>query len=487
MAINWARTMFGAAGAGGSNEWYVQGRAYGNPPYSYFANRYNNVIVNQNTGNIYTLRVHSRPGVSNERYWDEWSADGKNIKSASGQTNQANKVYLGYPKIDHDTSNTYDFIEPSGQTGASSTRYTDVGSGSSPYGNYRNFNSAYLYSGGYWNNSSNVKTYNIGNRTYQAKGSNNQGGAVGSWQHTSSSYPFSLVPGHYNTYNSTPGGGSFVEMFPINPASQSTDHLVWHSSNYHTYGYRLDSNLHTTGTNNAFSYPSGSLNQYWATGAIDRDNDTIYMAKSTQIWQWNYSTNARKLWTVQGLTGNPRHQSNWLHVQNGYLYHFLPTSSGGLHLLKMDTSDISSSPQAYLIKDTSGYGAPGNNYIANQEGFLVEGPNTYLGDTDLLALGFSNYDSTSSGSQQNSNLAIVKWDNIPEIATHGNNISVASASLSLSGGNSFGTSGNSTNRGSNGLSNQYQNAPNNSTAYFSSVTFPSQGGNPSTSVGPLNL
>ena len=483
--VNWKKTMM--ASAGGGNEWYVQGRAYANPPYSYFGNAYHNVIVNQNTGNIYLLRRRNQAGSTAEYYWDEWSADANDVKSVGSSYSQGNKLTNGYPKIDHDTSNTYDYIEPSGAGGASSTRFVDVGSGASPYGNYRYFNSAYIYSGTYWSNGANIKTYNIGNKTYQAKGGSLNGGAVGSFQHTSSSYPFNMDSGHYNTYNSSPGGGRFIDMFPINPASQSTDHIVWHSSSYHTYGYRLNSNLNTTGTNNAWQYPSGSLVGTWASGAIDRDNNTVYMAKSSQIWEWNYSTNARKLWTVQGMTGNPRSQSNWLHVQNGYLYHYLPTSSGGLYLLKMDTSDISSSPQAYLVKDTSGYGAPGNNYIANQEGFLVEGPNTYLGDTDLLLLGFSNY-MTSGSSQHSTNLSLVKWDNIPQIATHATNVSVASASLTLAGGSSFGTTTNSTSIGGSGLSTQYQNAPFDSTAYWDgSVTFPSQGGDEGNSVGPVNL
>jgi len=95
---------------------------------------------------------------------------------------------------------------------------------------------------------------------------------------------------------------------------------------------------------------------------------------------------------------------------------------------------------------------------------------------------------TSGSSQHSTNLSLVKWDNIPQIATHATNVSVASASLTLAGGSSFGTTTNSTSIGGSGLSTQYQNAPFDSTAYWDgSVTFPSQGGDEGNSVGPVNL
>ena len=480
--VNWSRTMLGAAGAGGSNEWYLNGKGY-TTYYTYYYNSYHNAIVDQNDGMIYTLR-RSRygPGNPGEHHWDQWGPDGTGLKFVPGVTNQDNKTYKGFPRIDYDQSGTYDYMDVSAASSGGNIKYATVGSGSSPYGNYKNFNNAYLYSTTSWQSSSNIKTYNIGNRTYMARGGNNNGGALGGWQHTATSYPFGgLSPGLSYTSNSTPGGGGFVDMFPINPASQSTNHVVWYSSSYNTDAFIVDSNLEKTGSNNARATNGGGLVQYWASGAMDRTNNTLYMKLQDTIYQWNYSNNTANSYSITGLSGTLRAQSDWMCVVNGYLYTTIATNGSGLYVIKMDVSNLTSNVASYKIDNASG-----SSGVGNQDGFLLEAANSYLGDSDLLLLGFMNQ--IPSTSAQTINLAQVKFDTIPDIATYATNLSISSGGVGLSSNGSWGTAQNPP--GSNGLSVQYQNAPNNQTAYWqlnsASPTnpLPAHMGDPSSSVYP---
>lgn len=483
--VNWKKTML--ASAGGGNEYYVQGQAPGSPA-SFWYQEYHNVVVNQNTGHIYGLRRARYPGQPSGTYiWDKWSSSLDIELYTQYANSQVNKLQYGRPRIDHDTSNSYDIIEPSGSPYAANVRYTTTGNGSSPYGNHRDMNIGGLFSNNVWLYSQFVKHYTIGNRSYTAKGGPNPyGGALGGWKHTDNSAPFSTLSGHSNSTNSTPGGGGFVEMFPIDPTSQSTNHVVWHSSPYHTHAYIVDSNLNKTGSGNARSAPSGDIVQYWSTGAIDRANNTMYLANYGNIYAWNYVSNTGTVYPINGMSGSVRGQSNWMCVVNGYLYKFIATTSGGLYLMKMDTSNITSGISSYRISSTTTYGAPSQNYVGNQGGFLVEGPNSYTGETDLLALAFDN-PHDNSGSFKDINLAVCKWETIPDIATHANNIAISGASLSLGTSYSWGSSGNPP--GSNGLSTSFQGAPNNFSAnyYPASAPYPPQWGNSSTSTGPLSL
>lgn len=485
MAVNWSRAMLGAAGAGGSNEWYLNGKGYTTEfggYYSYYYNSYHNAIVDQNDGMIYTVR-QSRygPGNPSNYVWEQWGSDGTSLKYSQGTTGQINRVYYGRPKIDYDQSGTYDYMDVTDSQ--SVVRYVTTGSGSSPYGNYKNFNASYnTYSPTSWSGTKIVKMYNIGNRTYVAKGGGQAGGALGGWQHTSTSYPFGgLSPGLSYTTNSTPGGGGFIDMFPINPASQSTNHVVWYSSSYNTNAFIVDSNLEKTGSNNARATGSGGLLQYWANGAMDRTNNTLYMKLSNTIYQWNYVNNTATSYNITGLSGSVRGQSDWMCVVNGYLYTTICTNGSGMYVIKMDVSNLTSNVASYKIDNTSG-----GSTVGNQEGFLVEAANSYLGDSDLLVLGFTNkIDGTSA---QTINLAQVKFDTIPDIATHASNLSISSGGAGLSSNGTWASSGNPP--GSNGLSTQYANGPNNQTAYWESSSgsptspLPWHMGNPSISVYP---
>ena len=477
--------MLGAAGAGGSNEWYLNGKGYTTEfggYYSYYYNSYHNVVVDQNDGMIYTIR-HSRfgPGNLGNYVWEQWGSDGTSLKYSQGTTGQINRVYYGRPKIDYDQSGTYDYMDVTDSQ--SVVRYVTTGSGSSPYGNYKNFNASYnTYSPNSWTGAKIIKMYNIGNRTYVAKGGSTVGGSIGGWQHTSTSYPFGgLSPGLEYTHNSTPGGGSFIDMFPINPASQSTNHVVWYSSSYSTDAFIVDSNLEKTGSNNARATNGGGLLQYWANGAMDRTNNTLYMKLQDTIYQWNYVNNTATSYGITGLSGSVRGQSDWMCVVNGYLYTTICTNGSGMYVIKMDVSNLTSNVASYKIDNTSG-----GSTVGNQEGFLVEAANSYLGDSDLLLLGFTNkIDGTSA---QTINLAQVKFDTIPDIATHASNLSISSGGVGLSSYGSWATAQNPP--GSNGLSTQYANAPNNQTAYWESSSgsptspLPWQMGNPSISVYP---
>jgi hypothetical protein len=114
----------------------------------------------------------------------------------------------------------------------------------------------------------------------------------------------------------------------------------------------------------------------------------------------------------------------------------------------MDVSNLTSNVASYKIDNTSG-----GSTVGNQEGFLVEAANSYLGDSDLLVLGFTNkIDGTSA---QTINLAQVKFDTIPDIATHASNLSISSGGAGLSSNGTWASSGNPP--GSNGLSTQYAN------------------------------
>ena len=482
---NWTRTLLAAAGAGGSNEFFIQGQAPGSPA-SFWYNEWHNVVVNQNTGDVFGLRRIRYPGQPSGEYrWDRFSSKLDVLSSSNTVFSQVNKLTTGRVKMDHDTSNSYDIIEPSGAPSSGEVRYTTAGNGNSPYGTSKQFGLTYSYTPQSWRNSGFVKHYTIGNRSYTIKGSNQNGGCAGGWQHTSSSHPFGLLDGHEESTNSTPGNSGFIEMFPINPSSQSTNHLVWHSSPYHTYAYILDSNLNKTGSNNARSAPFGTTNQYWSTGAIDRSNNTLYMATGSSLYAWDYVNNTATYRSINGLSGSARGQSNWMCVVNGYLYQFLATTTGGLYLIKYDTSNISSGISAYRISSTTGYGAPSQNYVGNQGGFLVEGPNSYTGDSDLLALGFDN-PTDNSGNYKDINLAICKWDTIPNIATHANAISISSASITLGSTLTFGTSGNPP--GSDSLGTFQQNGPINVTNYFVSASpYPPYWGSSSSSTGPVAL
>tara|TARA_B100001093_G_scaffold496798_1_gene542929 strand:+ start:1070 stop:2515 length:1446 start_codon:yes stop_codon:yes gene_type:complete len=477
--------MLGAAGAGGSNEWYLNGKGYTTEfggYYSYYYNSYHNVVVDQNDGMIYTIR-HSRfgPGNLGNYVWEQWGSDGTSLKYSQGTTGQINRVYYGRPKIDYDQSGTYDYMDVTDSQ--SVVRYVTTGSGSSPYGNYKNFNASYnTYSPNSWTGAKIIKMYNIGNRTYVAKGGSTVGGSIGGWQHTSTSYPFGgLSPGLEYTHNSTPGGGSFIDMFPINPASQSTNHVVWYSSSYSTDAFIVDSNLEKTGSNNARATNGGGLLQYWANGAMDRTNNTLYMKLQDTIYQWNYVNNTATSYGITGLSGSVRGQSDWMCVVNGYLYTTICTNGSGMYVIKMDVSNLTSNVASYKIDNTSG-----GSTVGNQEGFLVEAANSYLGDSDLLLLGFTNkIDGTSA---QTINLAQVKFDTIPDIATHASNLSISSGGVGLSSYGSWATAQNPP--GSNGLATQYANAPSNQTAYWESSSgsptspLPWQMGNPSISVYP---
>ena len=486
MAVNWSRTMLGAAGAGGSNEFYIQGQAPGSPA-SFYYNEWHNVVVNQNTGHIYGLRRKRYPGNPSGSYeWDKFN-NKLEIELYNNYSNsQVNKLQYGRPKIDHDTSNTYDIIEPSGGSSAGDVYYTTTGNGSSPYGNHKNYGMQYVYTPNSWRTASYIKHYTIGDRSYAIRGYNQNGGSAGGWEHDNASFPFGLLDGHSYTSNSAPGNGSFVEMFPINASSQSTNHLVWYSSPYNTDAYILDSDLNKTGSNNARSHPAGHGNQYWSTGAIDRTNNTMYMEANGYLYAWDYVNNTANKYQITGMSGSVRGQSNWLCVVNGYLYQFIASSSGGLYLVKYNTNNITSGISSYRISSTTTYGAPSQNYVGNQGGFLVEGPNSYTGDSDLLALGFDN-PTDNSGSFKDINLAICKWDTIPSIATHANQIAISNASISLGSATPWGTSGNPP--GSDSLGTYPQNGPNNFSAnyYPASPPFPPYWGNSSSSTGPINL
>jgi len=424
-------TSLAAAGSGGSNE-YILTQESSSGSYNY--QQFRNACLVPDEGALVVGRKARSSSYSDfdhtEKYRPDLTYVGGSQYVLDGTSNTKNQS--GYPKLFASTpTHDYDLLGP--QTNEFKLYKVEDNSYGSGAGSVRNVAINNLYTDEYnWQYNKTLTAYNIGDTVFIAR-TGQYGGAIGSFKINGTSGNQSslqsISPGHQNGR----GSKGFVEVLPVDPTSTSTDHLCIHSASGHTQMYKVDSNLAVTGT--GWELSSGTIVQYWATSAIDRDNNILYSfdGQNRRLFAWNYSNNTRTQYTVNFPSGSPTY-SDYLVYMNGYLYMFVYGNSVGLYLIRVQTSNITGTEESYLLTNTSGYGV-GN--IARQDGFLVEGPNTFLGDTDLFFLGFTNY-TNSSGNFMRANLACLKWDNIPQLASYNNTLNVASSSVSITSNGSVG-------------------------------------------------
>lgn len=417
--------MLGAAGSGGAIEFVRIGEGT-QGTYNY--NQYINAVLRPDTGELIVHRDR-RSSVGSEHYLEKYTPELEYVSgdNAYFMNNSGNisRNYYGSPKWSSDPAYGYDVLGGDGSTYAGPAKYADFSSGT-----VKQQNVGYLY------NTNNyigrlTRAYNIGDRTYVVNSAQSYGGAVGSFKHTATSGSTSATqptnPGHQNTYNTQ----FFIDVQPVDPTSQSTNHIAIHSSNYHTSFYTLNSSLQMTG--NGWQIGSGSVLQYWSNMCIDSSSNTAwaYDVNNKYLHRYNYSTNTLTSYEINYPgSGNPTGVSCYLALINGYLYLQSPHRSYGMYVIKINPSNPTSGVQSKLFSDTSGYGAPSNNYIGNQDGFLIEGPNEFHGTTDLMYIGFSNY-TNNSGNFMRTNMAVCTWDNLSQIANYNSTLSVANSTVSL--------------------------------------------------------
>lgn len=452
----------GAAGAGGSNE-YILTQESSSGSYNY--QQWKNACLVPDEGALMVGRKARSSAYTDTNRTEKFRPDLTFVGGSEyvlDDTYNAKNQY-GYPKLFASTA-TYDYDLLSPQNNETKLYKVEDNTYGTGVGSVRNFSVNNLYSNEYdWQYNKTLTMYNIGDTVFVAR-TGQYGGGIGSFKINATSGNQSslqsISPGHANGKNSE----GFVEVLPVDPTSTSTDHLCIHSSSYHTQMYKVDSSLSVTGT--GWESSSGADPQYWFTSAIDRDNNMLYSfdAQNSKLYAWNYSTNARTQYTLSLPSGSPNY-SDYMLYMNGYLYMYCYGNNVGLYLIRMQTSNLTGTEESYFLTNTSGYGA-GN--IGRQDGFLIEGPNTYHGDTDLFFLGYSNY-TNSSGNYMRATLACLKWDNIPELANYNNTLNVSSSTVSLTSNGSVGT--NKTSFGSDLYSAQDTSTPYNQSANGSSSPY----------------
>lgn len=430
-------SMLGAAGSGGAIEFVRIGEGT-QGTYNY--NQYQNAVLRPDTGELIVYR-NRRSSVGSEHYLEKYTPELEYVSGANAYflnaSGNINRNQYGSPKWSSDPDYGYDVLGGDGSTYAGPAKYADFSAST-----VKQQNVGYLY------NTNNyigrlTRAYNIGDRTYVVNSAQSYGGAVGSFKHTATSGSTSATqptnPGHENSYNTQ----FFIDVQPVDPTSQSTNHIAIHSSNYHTSFYTLNSSLQVTG--NGWQIGSGSILQYWSNMCIDSSSNTAwaYDNNNKYLHGYNYSTNTLTSYEINYPgSGNPTGVSCYLALINGYLYLQVPKRSIGMFVIKINPSNPTTGEQSKLFKDTSGYGAPSNNYIGNQDGFLIEGPNEFHGTTDLMYIGFSNY-TNSSGNFMRTNMAVCTWDNLSQIANYNSTLTVSNSTVSLTQQSLGGSSQNS--------------------------------------------
>jgi len=418
-------SMLGAAGSGGAIEFVRIGEGT-QGTYNY--NQYQNAVLRPDTGELIVYR-NRRSSVGSDHYLEKYTPELEYVSGANAYflnaSGNISRNQYGSPKWSSDPDYGYDVLGGDGSTYAGPAKYADFSAST-----VKQQNVGYLY------NTNNyigrlTRAYNIGDRTYVVNSAQGYGSAVGSFKHTATSGSTSATqptnPGHENNHNTQ----FFIDVQPVDPTSQSTNHIAIHSSNYHTSFYTLNSSLQMTG--NGWQLGFGSVLQYWSNMCIDSSSNTAwaYDNNNKYLHGYNYSTNTLTSYEINYPgSGNPTGVSCYLALINGYLYLQVPKRSIGMFVIKINPSNPTTGEQSKLFSDTSGYGAPSNNYIANQDGFLIEGPNEFHGTTDLMYIGFSNY-TNSSGNFMRTNMAVCTWDNLSQIANYNSTLSVANSTVSL--------------------------------------------------------
>lgn len=481
---NWKRFLMSAAG--GSNEYVLVGTNTGG---TFNYQQWVNAANTKANGQIVLMRQYrsSTVGVPfYQVYTEKFNPDltyvvgGDAVPSFRTASNY-NRVSSGRPKIYSD--NTFDVYCSTEAPGGGEFRFINLGTGASPYGTAKLLGIQFLFSANAWVGSNNVFTYAIGDRAYSGQGAANEGGAIASYKPNVNSGDSSVTqpsnPGHQNTFNSTPGQSSFIDAKPVDPTTQSTDHLVVHASDFHLHFYKLNSAMNAVSNSGVSVSGGGALLQRWSNAVHDATNQKLWImnAITSSFYEWDYVNRTAKRWVLNFPSGSPNDQANWMALINGQMYAYVGTS-GGLYLIKFDPTNPSVGEQSYRIRDTSGYQS--GNYVGKSEGFLVDGPNDALGDTDLMYLGFSNF-TNSAGSYMSINLAVCKWASIPNIANFNNNLTISSSTVSITGGTSVGANLSSIGQDMYGVQNV--GGVTNNTANAFNTNYPFYG----TRVGPTSL
>ena len=420
-------SMLAASGASAATEFVRIGEGTSG---TYNYNEYVNAVLKPDTGELIVLRSYRTNGVSQNLYTEKYSPSLDFVKGdqtyqpTSG--NWSRNLY-GSPKWTSDPTNSYDVVSGDGATYAGNAIYGDINGGS-----IKQWNVGYLYSSNSFIGRV-TKAYNIGDRTYLVNSTGAYGGSFSSFKHTATGGSTSLTlpanPAHYNYAGGV--GASFIDILPVDPTSQSTNHIAIHSSNYSTQFYTINSSFQPTGS--GWALTTGTILQYWSNMCIDSTSNTVwaYNMQAGKLYSYNYSTNTLSAYAITYPgAGSATGQSNYLALINGYLYLQVGNRSQGMFVVRIDTSNPTSGVQSKLFADTSGYGSPSNNYVQNQEGFLVEGPNAFHGTTDLMYIGFNNY-TNSTGNFKRVNMAVCTWDNISKIADYNSNLSASNSSVSV--------------------------------------------------------
>lgn len=425
---NWKRTALGSGGGDSPrNVIEFDNDAYSS--YSYFYMRPDNLITTKTSGNLFII-TDIRPGSSSQQkatIYDPYL----NVL-ANGQPNEICKTNKQRYSYGHNFFSDAS-IGASGSygqddvvvayTGAAAADTVFVKATGLPSGyNYKEtkINNNYYNSSSSWYNAYGYKTHWIGNKAYDMRNHSYDG-----WAFMSYKYPPSTATSWYSASDiqgQNPGryvsSGGCNTFEPINPTSMTTDFIVAYSVPYSNLRFKtLDYQgaAKSTGRSGDVSQLSSNF-QYHSPGQIDRANSEVFMFDSDAmvLTKWNYSNGTINNYHVQ-LPGNVnRTQFNYpMVLLNGYLYlmgyHF-DHSNGFMCIIRMSASNPTSN-YVYKIYNTQG--------ARQVEGFnMAEGPNSALGETDLLTIAFC-YRSNSAATRQDMIIANLLFTDLPQLASSG--------------------------------------------------------------------
>jgi hypothetical protein len=469
---NWKRFMMAASG--GSNEFVLIGDPYTSGYYAW-QNAWSNYAVPGSSGKLTVwrrLRANNTYSTYIEQYNPDLSYVTGNVDQLSGAASTETRFSVGWPKIVVDESKGYNMVGPADRSTYNwPFSFMTFGTGASPYGTNRQTSGGSAYPSNSWFQSKLAFCYTIGNDVYAGTGDNTYGGGFGSWDFTQSTNNVQN-PGVRSTSNSTPGRGGFVDGFPVNASSPSTNHVLCYGSNFDTTFYELNSSFSTVGN---IQVTGENVLQYASNMAYDSTNDTVFMFNSNTQTMTRYDRGANSISKQEIELPNSSSRlrgSCSLYLVNGYLYLFYAHRDGSV-LIKMDPS------QSNLSTGYSAKRFAGPSTLETEHPFAIPGPNSATGETDLLYLGFNFVPSGVSSSYKAALLAVCTFDNASLIADYSD--VVVSNVTNVIWGNPY-TPSQSTGPGLNNMSHNPSLTHNNFNSFFYQTNY--AGMQPD---GPYNL